>query len=60
MAKWIVTVVETVTKYVEVEADNREDAIDCAEQANDEDFYGHYWDETTAIDAETIDFEETT
>jgi len=28
MAKWIVTVVETVTKYVEVEADNREDAIE--------------------------------
>jgi hypothetical protein len=54
MAKWIVTVVETVTKYVEVEADNREDAIDCAEQASDEDFYGHSFDPPEATDAEEI------
>jgi hypothetical protein len=54
MAKWKVTVVETITKYVEVEADNHEDAIDCAEQASDEDFYGHIWDAPEAIDAEEI------
>lgn len=52
MARWTVTVTETVTKRVDVIADSYEAAIDCAEQAPDEDFYGHHWDAPEAIHAE--------
>jgi hypothetical protein len=54
MAKWTVTVVETVTKYVDVFADSREDAIDAAENSPEEDFYGHNWDAPEAVDAEEL------
>lgn len=51
MAKWKVTVTETITKYINVEADSYEDAIDEAEQASDDEFYGHEWGTPEASDA---------
>ena len=41
MAKYIVEVKETITKFIEVEADNTYDAIDEAENADDSKFFGH-------------------
>lgn len=49
MAKYIVEVKETITKFIEVEADNKEDAIDEAENADDSKFFGHQFGANKAI-----------
>lgn len=54
MAEYIVAVEETITKYVKVEARNKQEAIDEAENANDEDFYGHEFGAPEAVNVERI------
>lgn len=54
MPKYVVTVEETITKYVMVEARNKQEAIDEAENANDEDFYGHEFGCNEALNVERI------
>lgn len=54
MAKYRVTVQETITKYIIVEADSKEDAIDEAENASDEDFYNHEFGANEAVHVEKV------
>jgi len=54
MKKWTVTVVETVTKYIDVEAPSKKLACEEAENASDSDFYGHEFEEVKATKVEEI------
>lgn len=50
MKKWTVTVIETVTKYIDVEAPSMKLAREEAENASDSDFYGHEFEDVKATD----------
>jgi hypothetical protein len=54
MAKWKITVIDTITKYVDVEADSEEEAVEMAENSPEEDFYGYEYDSPEVVDFEEI------
>lgn len=54
MKTYTVTVVETVTKYIDVEAPSKKLALEEAENASDSEFYGHEFEEIKATHAKEI------
>jgi hypothetical protein len=49
-----VCVQETTTKYIEVEATSKKEAMSEAENSDESDFYGHEWEAQEAIWAEEV------
>ncbi len=54
MAKYRVTVQEVITKYIIVEADSKQDAVDEAENSEDSDFYNHEFGANEAVHVEKV------